>query len=91
MPCKVYKHTRTFEEKAKRACKAKVRKIKDWCKENEATLRSYSEADLYNVCIASKSEYDLYEFRKDIAEDNESYFLDAEDYEKWPKNEWFPW
>lgn len=87
MPCKVYKHTMRLEEKVRRAYKAEIRKAKEWCEQEGIHLKTYSEADEYDMCIISTSEYDLHEFKNAIAEDNGSYFLSTEDYERYTGEE----
>jgi hypothetical protein len=72
-----------LSEKIKRAYKAEVRKAKEWCEQKNVMLKTYSEADEYDMCIISNSEYDLHESKNEIAEDNGSYFLNVEDYEKY--------
>ena len=83
MSCKVYKHAMNIDEKIKRAYNAKIRKIIRWCEENEHILLNYDDANMDDICILSKSEYDLHECKRNIAEDNESYFLTQDSYEEY--------
>jgi hypothetical protein len=79
----VYKHAESLTIKLARAHARSIRTAQNWCAEHNYTLKTFSEADPYDICIVSKSEYDLHEFRKDIAEDNDSRFLEPNGYEEW--------
>ena len=60
-----------------------VRNLQDWCLENDAEAIPYKDAEEYDICVCSKSEYELHEYRKNCSPENESWFLNQEDYEKW--------
>ena len=61
----------------------KVRELKGWCENNNIPYFSYNEAEMSDICVCSKVEYELHDTRQMCCEDNESYFLHPEDYEKW--------
>ena len=60
-----------------------VRKVKTWCENHGILLKSWDNASSTDVCILSKSEYDVHDYRKVLDEDNESYFLSPLDYENY--------
>ena len=70
-------------ERMLRQHRSEVRKLKKWCNEAGVKVLTYSEASDEDICALSKEEYDLGDERKLIAEDNESYFLTPDAYEKW--------
>lgn len=78
--------TMPIDEKIRRAYKARIRFAKTWCEANDAKLLSFQEAESFDICIIAMSDYDLHEFRKDIVNE-ETYFLNVEDYEKWSETE----
>lgn len=72
-------------EYAKRTFGIQVRKAKLWCEKNGFELKSHSNAQDYDICILSRSEYDLEAYRKDV-EEQESYFLTEDAYERWKED-----
>lgn len=60
-----------------------VRKLKQWCFDNQASWYSFSNAPAYSICVLSTYEYDLGEQRESLDTDNDSYFIDWELYPKW--------
>lgn len=63
-----------------------VRHMKKWCEENNVQYKTWKEADDADICVVSFSDYDLHERRDSCLEDNESYFLNENDYGKWCEN-----
>ena len=59
-----------------------VRSVKQWCADNDVVLHSYSEASSDELCVLSQDEYELSSRRGYLDKDNESYFVDEDDYEK---------
>lgn len=53
---------------------ADVRKLKKICEDCDIKLYTYSNAPDDALCVLSRSDYELGEIRKNIEEDNESYF-----------------
>lgn len=64
-----------------------VRHLKKWCERSNTFPKTWDQAELSDVCVLSRSEYDLREERISVIEDNESYFLSHEDYEMWCDDE----
>ena len=60
-----------------------VKKFKKWCHENDIEYKTYSSANLDDICVLSLDEYHLHDSRMQILEDCEDYFLDPKDYEIW--------
>ncbi len=60
-----------------------VRKFKNWCYENGIEPKTFNTADGYDICILSRNEYCIGDSRISMTEDNESYYLSPQDYEKW--------
>ena len=59
---------------------AEVRQVMKWCEEHETELHKFDDADENQVCILSMSEYDIGSEKREISEDNESYFVNEEYY-----------
>lgn len=72
-----------LSERMKRQYSSDVRKFKKWCNDNNISYRTFNQADSYDICVLSKSEYEIRDERSQITQDNESYFLNPYDYEKW--------
>lgn len=70
-------------EREKRQHHSEVRKLKQWCYQNGIICKSYKEAENDDICVLSRSEYDLHEAKAYLVEDNESYFLSPTSYETW--------
>lgn len=83
MTSPVYKHAESMKTKLARAHKRRCIVLGGWCNEHGFVSKTYEEADPYDICVISRSDYDLQEFRKDIASDNDSRFLDPTAYEEW--------
>ena len=75
----------SLEQRLLRRYRLEVAKLKEWCKENNITLYSFSDERTmaHYICVQSKNEFNLHERRRDIEEDAESYFLTEEDYDKY--------
>lgn len=71
----------SIEERSKREFHAKVRKIKDFCTENNIDLFTFEEADIDYICIASNNDYELGGItRSECCSENENYFVTESDY-----------
>ena len=73
----------SIDARALRKYHGEVRKFKDWCNEHGIKYFSFEEAPLYSICILSRNEYDLYERKRNIEENSESYFISEQDYDIW--------
>lgn len=82
MPAK-HKKIHSQHEVELRRYHKEVREFKTLCQENGMSYKTYKEADEHDICVLSRNEYELHDMRSMIVEDNESYFLTQEDYEKW--------
>lgn len=82
MPQPVYKHAAPINQKINRAYNRAVRKYQEWCEEHHLSLKTWSEADSYDICVISKSEYDVGEYRKKVVADNQSYFMEEDSYDQ---------
>ena len=60
-----------------------VRFLKRWCEQHNTACKSWNDAEPDDMCVVSRSDYDLNESRSNCLEDNESYFLTLKDYEEW--------
>lgn len=58
-----------------------VSRLKRWCEKHDVPLKTFDEADAEDICVYSKSDYELEDERHMIFEDNDSYFLTPKDYE----------
>ena len=81
------KRVQSVEERMKREHHANIRKLKDWCYDNKVNWYDFSTAPADSICVLSRNEYDLFEKRSNIEEDDECYFLDQETYELWDNGE----
>ena len=81
----VYKHTQSLNAKISRAYNRAVRRYQEWCEERHLKLKTWQEADNYDICVLSQSEYDVGEYRKKVVENNRSYFMEEDDYEKFER------
>jgi translation elongation factor P/translation initiation factor 5A len=60
---------------------AQVRRtLKDLDSKN-IEVKTFDGADDTDICILSRNEFDISEMRKNIEENNESYFINIQDYE----------
>lgn len=63
---------------------SEVRKFKEWCyNHDDIDWFTFDTANPDCICVLSRNEYDLHEYRRNIEEDSESYFLSEEDYDTW--------
>ena len=60
-----------------------VRKLKQWCLENNVELKKFYEASPQDICVLSLSDYDLLDCKNNIEVDNDSYFISDENLEVW--------
>ncbi len=59
-----------------------VRKIKNACEKQDVTIYDFSTAPEDSICVISSDEYELCAVRRYIFVDNESYFVEEDDYDK---------
>lgn len=81
----LYKASRakTEHERMLREHEKQVNRLKRWCEKHNVPLKNFDEADAEDICVVSRSDYELEDERYIILEDNDSYFLTPEDYEKY--------
>ena len=60
---------------------AQVRKTLEDLDSKNIEVKTFDEADDTDICILSRNEFDISEMRKNIEENNESYFISIQDYE----------
>lgn len=77
------KRVQSQEEREKRDYHREVRYLKKWCNERGLIYKRWAEAQHEDICVLSRSEYDLGDFKQNCVEDNESYFLSPQGYEEW--------
>lgn len=82
---KVFRHAMSLSAKINRAYNQAVKRHQNWCEERHLKLKTWSEADNYDICVLSQSEYDVGEYRKNVIEDNRSLFMSEDDYEKFER------
>ena len=73
---------RPIDEKIHRQFKADVRKLRVLCEGYGIKLMSYDEAELDDICIISKDEYEIGNTLSQCDSSVESYFLSVSDYEQ---------
>lgn len=86
----IYKAGRaqTERERALREHGKAVNRLKRWCEKHHVTLKDFSEADAEDICVVSRNDYELEDERYIILFDNDSYFLNQKDYEKWKNHQY---
>lgn len=80
------RHTRrswSLEQRETNAYNREVRNFIKWCEEHDIKYHRYGEALFDDICVLSRSEFDIHDSKQIIFEDNESYFLSPKDYERW--------
>ena len=77
------KRVQSMKETETRKHHSNVRFLKRWCEEHNTICKNWNDAKSDDICVVSRSDYDLHEYRSNCVEDNESYFLKQEDYEQW--------
>lgn len=66
--------TRRYHRSAKR--------VKKWCKDQNVELHTWSEASEDEQCVLSKVDYELGARKDYLSEDNESYFVSEDEYDR---------
>jgi hypothetical protein len=91
----IARHSKPIKKtrRCRRACSEKelltrryhqdVRNFKKWCENNNVSYKTFDEASNDDICVLSKNELLESLDRSLISEDNECYFLNQDDYEKW--------
>lgn len=59
-----------------------VREMHDKCNLLGIELKTYDSADFGDICVLSRNEFDVGEPRVNLEENNESYFVSCEMYDK---------
>lgn len=83
IPTKRSRKVYSEEELQKRRYHGDVRKFKEWCSENRIEFKTHDLAEADDICVLSRDEYSLGDYRISIEEDNENYYLSPQNYEKW--------
>lgn len=73
----------SITEKLTREYHSDVRKFKKWCTEHKIAYYVFADAPENFVCALSKDEYSIGVRRRDLDEDNESYFIHEDYYVEW--------
>lgn len=84
------KHTSkqiSLNEKILRSYKRHLRHIREWCMEHHFNLKPFFEAETYDICIISKNELSIGEFRKNIEDAEEgAFFVEENVFDKYERD-----
>lgn len=73
----------SVHERMTRRHKSNIRVLKMWCEDRQIPWYDYNNAPSDSICAVSTSDYDIGDPRSVVAENNDSYFINSEDYESW--------